>query len=715
MVVEQPELGTIGRGLLEVVADDLRLLALADAGLGLEPLRESLVQLRAAALEDALVGLVADEDVEEAIGTLVAKGRARRRDELLASERCKEATEATARLALIQRGDCRRVEDLTHDRGPFQGRPLIGTKAIESSRQQRGDGRRHRDLAQVAGRAPATSDRLDGPVIDEHREHLFDVERVAAGGLDDALLGHVVDRGIAQQVRDDLAALGRGQRLERHAPPWRGIAAIPVGMVLEQFRARRADDDDRCLDRIGEVRDEVEEGLLGPMEVVDDDDQRPAGRDRLDQPARRPECLFDRERARGQPDGGLEPLRHSAVGGEHRPDPLARGLRRILVGDAGCLPDHLGQRPERDALAVRQAPAAQDRDAVGAAHELLQQARLPDAGWSEDRHEPGPASSGRFGKGGVQGRQFGPAPDHRGIRPSSDALLTGRAKQLVGGHGLRLALERQRLDRLDLDGIAHQSPGRFAQQHLVRRRGLLQTGGGVDHVTRDQSLPGGHLARDDLAGVDPGPIGQADAPARLEVGVDDGERLAHLPGRSDGTQGVVLVQTGQAEDGHDRVADELLDRPPVSLEDGLHLAEVDVQDFAQALAVEPLAQRGRALQVAEHDGDGLADLMRRCCCDEGRAAEAAEPELLRVLFAAVRAPDHPASLAGCGRQARADAWPGIRRGGADRLGADRWGQPRPLGSPTGRRTLMMIFFLSLSTDTTHGGVFAGDVFEQSCR
>jgi hypothetical protein len=65
---------------------------------------------------------------------------------------------------------------------------------------------------------------------------------------------------------------------------------------------------------------------------------------------------------------------------------------RVLFGDAQPLPDDLGQRPERDALAVGQAPAAVPpdlgRQAIDVLLELPAQPGLPDPGRPGDEDQP---------------------------------------------------------------------------------------------------------------------------------------------------------------------------------------------------------------------------------------------------------------------------------------------------------------------------------------
>jgi hypothetical protein len=70
------------------------------------------------------------------------------------------------------------------------------------------------------------------------------------------------------------------------------------------------------------------------------------------------------------------------------------------------------------------------------------------------------------------------------------------------------------------------------------------------------------------------------------------------------------VQAGQAEDGHDGVADELLHRPAVPLEDVGAGLRVAVEHAVQALRVEPLAERRRAGQIAEDHRDRSPQALR---------------------------------------------------------------------------------------------------------
>jgi len=105
----------------------------------------------------------------------------------------------------------------------------------------------------------------------------------------------------------------------------------------------------------------------------------------------------------------------------------------------------------------------------------------------------------------------------------------------------------------------------------------------------------------------------------------------------------VLVDRGEAEDGHDRVADVLLDRASVGVEHASHLLEVAREHLAHDLRVERVAEGGRPLQVRKDDRDELSRLAGRGG-GERRPAEAAEPETVRVFFPAGRTDRHRTSV-----------------------------------------------------------------------
>ncbi len=71
----------------------------------------------------------------------------------------------------------------------------------------------------------------------------------------------------------------------------------------------------------------------------------------------------------------------------------------------------------------------------------------------------------------------------------------------------------------------------------------------------------GRLTDDHDAGRHPGPDHEPDAPRLVEPIVQGAQDDLRLTCRLDGAERVIVVVDGQSEDGNDRVADDLLDRP----------------------------------------------------------------------------------------------------------------------------------------------------------
>ena len=141
-------------------------------------------------------------------------------------------------------------------------------------------------------------------------------------------------------------------------------------------------------------------------------------------------------------------------------------------------------------------------------------------------------------------------------------------------HGLRLPLQLERLERLDEHGVAHQTVRCLADQDLPGAgRGLEALSDG-DGAAGGECVALGGIAGDDLPRVDAGPHPELDPVLGAQLVVQCGESFAELACGANGPQGVVLVQDRDSERGHDRVADELLDRATVMFEHAADLDEV---------------------------------------------------------------------------------------------------------------------------------------------
>jgi hypothetical protein len=89
----------------------------------------------------------------------------------------------------------------------------------------------------------------------------------------------------------------------------------------------------------------------------------------------------------------------------------------------------------------------------------------------------------------------------------------------------------------------------------------------------------------------------------VEVTAHGRDRIDELERGANRPLGVVLTSDRRAPDGHDRVADELLDGAPVALDDGACGVEVARLQVADVLEVAALREGRVADEVREEDGD----------------------------------------------------------------------------------------------------------------
>ena len=231
--------------------------------------------------------------------------------------------------------------------------------------------------------------------------------------------------------------------------------------------------------------------------------------------------------------------------------------------------------------------------------------------------------------------------------PLSAALSrrSRRGQGEPGGHRSALPLHADGLDGLVLDDRARRPVRLLADEHAVHGSEALEPGGGVDHVSRDQSFPLRHVGvqRDDrLAGVDGHSHLQVEVgcgSAQLRHAVPDRQRRTHGP------LGVVPVSDGRAEDPHHRVADELLDGSAAGLDLGPDPLEVRRLDRPNVFGIEPFRAGGEADEIREEHRNDLPFLARAPLVrGEAGAAGTAELRVGRVLPATAGADVHALSV-----------------------------------------------------------------------
>ena len=184
------------------------------------------------------------------------------------------------------------------------------------------------------------------------------------------------------------------------------------------------------------------------------------------------------------------------------------------------------------------------------------------------------------------------------------------ADQLVDGHWFGLALDPDQVQDAEVELVLGRLLHRLADDyiHPVGLGLALQPGAQVDVVADDgvvEAQMGTQVAHDHGTGVD------ADAddevrhfhlvPDRLK-GVDFPH---HIQGGPAGPLGVVFLGHRRAPDGHDRVADVLVQDAVVGEDDGRHLIQVGVEGMGEDLRLQPLGDGGEAANVGEEDGQLL--------------------------------------------------------------------------------------------------------------
>jgi hypothetical protein len=437
-VSPRAQLGQAAPGLLQVVADDLLVLPHPGPGPGLEQAGQALVQVGPDLLGHALVDGVADQQVPELVAGLGGQAGRGGAQELAPHQPAQTLGDLGPGVRRGQGGHRVLLERLPDDRGPLQHVPVAAVQPVQAGRDQRLDGRRGPRGGQVAGHRPGVALAAQPALLDQGGQQLLDEQGVAAGGPGDPRPGRGRQRPAPGQPVQQGRRLLRSQWLQQHADGV-GAAAGPGRTLLQQLGAGHRDQQDRRpAAALAQPLDQVQEGRLGPVQVVEDHHQGALGGQRLQQPVGRPGGLLDRGRVGLQPDQLPDPP------GDQRPlgdGPLQQGgqlgpglLGRVLKPDPGRLADHLGQRPEGAAVAVGQAAADQDRRvALQAAGRLQDQAGLA---------HPGPAEHGDQGQGRLGGRplvrpldqaQLGVAAHERGVEAAGAAGRPGaHGQQPVG-------------------------------------------------------------------------------------------------------------------------------------------------------------------------------------------------------------------------------------------------------------------------------------------
>ena len=259
-------------------ADELRATV---GGALLDPRSSARVRRRPLASRQRLVGDVARQDMAEQELLLADERRHRaRRDELALLEPPQSGIDAV--VILHERGDGARPEDAADDRRLLQ-RPLLARlEQIDPRGENTLHGVRQLDPDELVGRRPALVPPDDPAAVDQVAQDLLEEERIALGSFEDLSAGRGGERIDVEQMAHELASGIGGQRPEQQAgeaPP----SASPGRLAIGELRPCRADEEERPADTLGNLLEEREQRRIGPVDVVDDRDERPLVGERREQ------------------------------------------------------------------------------------------------------------------------------------------------------------------------------------------------------------------------------------------------------------------------------------------------------------------------------------------------------------------------------------------------------------------------------------------------
>jgi hypothetical protein len=308
----------------------------------LQPPGEALVEICPNAFWQRVIRRVADQQVPESVGLLACELWRVRADELLPHE-CDQTRHR--RLAVCKSLDRAVMEEVPLDRAALEHRALARVELVETRGQERLDRRRDADLCLAARGA-------------YERVHLLEEERIPLGDRDDALTQSSFDTA---EVVQELRRLPGIERLEQdggRVP----LASAPGRPLLEELGTGDAQQHDgRVTSEVGDVLDEIEQCLLGPVQIVEHAHHRTLLRVLLDELAEAPGDLLRRRR-------GLRLAEQRAK--RHGRNALRQCVELLHDLDHG---------PVGDALAVRETAATHD-GGVDAGEKLRGKAGLAHAG-----------------------------------------------------------------------------------------------------------------------------------------------------------------------------------------------------------------------------------------------------------------------------------------------------------------------------------------------
>ncbi len=276
--------------------------------------------------------------------------------------------------------------------------------------------------------------------------------------------------------------------------------------------------------------------------------------------------------------------------------PCERLLGRLVVVDPDQFPDRFGERPVRDALAVREATATRNECAVvEIAKELLHKPRLAYAGKAKHREKLAGAVADCLLEGVTHSATFA-LPSHH-WRGKTAGLPFGSVD------------ERDHVPRV-LRGLRDnrapdQLVGFLVDNELA---GRSNAGGSSERLAGCTTVCRRIGARDDFTRADSDSEIEPDGALGYQLVGEPGECLPSLDRRPHRTQRIVLVHGRQSEDNRERFPGCGFEGAAMPLGGALNRIESAVGHAAETLGIEALTELGRESDPDEEGCNGLASI-----------------------------------------------------------------------------------------------------------
>ncbi len=521
-----------------------------------------------------------------------------------------------------QHGRQRGVGKLAPDRRTRLRHLLDHRQAVQPRQQRIVQSTRHRHRAHRAGEHETLGLLAHQARLQHRLGQFLHVERDAVA-LDQDVLQDLGGQGLAARVlRHDAGAVVALERAQLHRQRVRqlGPGRLEFGPGGGQHH------DTRGHDALGQPLQQAQRGGVGPVQVLEQDQQRALARQRDEDRQQRAQGQFAlafravaagrvaARRGHRQQRGEIRHRRGQFVGrqpGHQQPRQLVQALiGGVVFGKAGAMADLADHRVQRGILELLGTEVAQQQErlcASGLAHGLGQ-AGFAQPGVAAQRDHAPLAGTGQPPAIHQCGK-LDLAADHGGQGQLAAVTQRSRFIGAFAAHApdryrLGKTLEHLRPQVLAVEAAAEQPVRAGGDDHLAGQRQRLQPCGQVGRAADHGFLARRALA-DDVTDHH-GAGGDAHAHAQPHA-AGQGLQRRHFGGQFEagphGAPGVVLVRPRVAEQGEDAVAHVAVHEALMACDDAAGAVLEGAQHGAQFLGVERIRQARRVGEVAEHDRD----------------------------------------------------------------------------------------------------------------